>query len=104
MSILKIQPIAIDTTSSYSANVFSANTFVYASNGQSILSNISTLPVQTGNNGKYLKTDGSTASWSGILSNFSVLTNTGATTNINISNGTISVLTNIGTYAAVPAQ
>jgi hypothetical protein len=104
MSILKIEPIAIDTTANYTANVFTANSFVYASNGQSILANISSLPPQTGNNGKYLKTDGSNANWSSLLTNVPILTNAGTTSNINIYNGTISILTNIGTYAAVPAQ
>ena len=63
--------------------------------------NKATYPSQTGNNGKYLKTDGSSVSWSSLPTYMPVLTNAGTTTNVTISDGYLPVLTNGGSTVNV---
>ena len=58
-------------------------------------------PSQTGNNGKYLKTDGSNVSWSSLPTYMPVLTNAGLTTNVSVANGYLPVLTNGGSTVNV---
>lgn len=55
--------------------------------------NKATYPSQTGNSGKYLKTDGSTPSWSAIPTYLPVLQRAGTTSNVSLGNGYLPVLT-----------
>ena len=63
--------------------------------------NKATYPSQTGNNGKFLKTDGSAVSWASLPTYMPVLTNAGTTTNVTISDGYLPVLTNGGSTVNV---
>lgn len=56
----------------------------------------SSLPSQTGNAGKYLTTDGTDPSWSGLPTYLPVLTNAGTTVQVSAAYGYIPVLTNGG--------
>ena len=53
---------------------------------------ITSLPSQSSNAGKYLKTDGSTASWSSLPSYIPVANNAGGIVNISVANGYLPVL------------
>lgn len=55
--------------------------------------NKATYPSQTGNSGKYLKTDGSSPSWSAIPTYLPVLQRAGTTSNVSLGNGYLPVLT-----------
>ena len=63
--------------------------------------NKATYPSQTGNNGKFLKTDGSAVSWASLPTYMPVLTNAGTTTNVSVANGYLAVLTNGGSTVNV---
>jgi hypothetical protein len=51
-----------------------------------------TLPSQTGNNGKYLKTDGTNPSWATLPTILPVLLSSGSVTNVAVGNGYLPVL------------
>ena len=54
-------------------------------------------PTQTGNNGKYLKTDGSSVSWSSLPTYMPVLQHNGSTvTDVSLGNGYLPVLNHDG--------
>lgn len=53
---------------------------------------LSTFPSQTGNNGKYLTTNGTTASWGILPSSLPVTTFSGSVTSVSVANGYFSVL------------
>ena len=55
--------------------------------------NKATYPTQTGNSGKYLKTDGTSPSWSAIPTYLPVLQRAGTTSNVSLGNGYLPVLT-----------
>jgi hypothetical protein len=50
------------------------------------------LPTQTGNANKFLKTDGTNASWSALPSSLPVLNYSGSTISVSVANGTLPVL------------
>jgi hypothetical protein len=50
------------------------------------------LPSQTGNANKFLKTDGTNASWSALPSSLPVLNYSGSTISVSVANGTLPVL------------
>lgn len=52
-----------------------------------------TYPSQTGNNGKFLKTDGSSPSWSTLPTVLPVLNRSGSTVSVAVGNGVLPVLT-----------
>ena len=64
--------------------------------------NKTTLPSQTGNANKFLKTDGTTPSWSTLPTILYVLLNSGSTTSVPVGNGYLPVLLNSGTTTNVP--
>ena len=57
------------------------------------------LPTQTGNSGKYLTTNGTTASWAtlNVLNRLPITLNSGTTTNISVAQGYVGVLSRDGT-------
>lgn len=59
------------------------------------------LPDQTGNTGKYLKTDGSTASWSALPSVLSILNRSAASVSVSVGNGLLAVLNRSGSIINV---
>jgi hypothetical protein len=59
------------------------------------------VPEQTGQTGKFLKTDGTTASWQNIPSSLPVLTTLGTTVFISTAAGYLPVLTTGGTTVNV---
>ena len=64
--------------------------------------NKATYPSQTGNNGKYLKTDGSSVSWSSLPTYLAVLQHNGSTvTDVSVANGYLPVLTHGGSTTNV---
>lgn len=50
------------------------------------------LPTQTGNANKFLKTDGTNASWSALPSSLPILNYSGSTISVSVANGTLPVL------------
>jgi len=56
----------------------------------------SSLPSQTGNSGKFLKTDGTTASWNVLPTILNVLNRASATISIAVGNGVLAVLNRSG--------
>ena len=75
-------------------------------NGQTIVYNSSTslweattldsLPTQTGNSGKYLKTDGTNASWGSLPTYLPVIDRSGSAVNISVANGYLPVVNRSG--------
>jgi hypothetical protein len=79
-------------------------------NGQAIVTNgsgtlsfttVSGLPSQTGNTDKYLKTDGSTASWSTLPTKLQILTRSATTTDVSLANGYVPVTNRAGSTIQV---
>ena len=66
--------------------------------------NKTTLPSQTGNANKFLKTDGTTPSWSTLPTILYVLLNSGSTTSVPVGNGYLPVLLNSGSTTNVPVS
>lgn len=64
---------------------------------QTINSSGSSLPSQTGNSGKFLKTDGTTASWNLLPSVLSIFTHISTTVSVAVGNGLLPVLNHSGT-------
>jgi len=64
--------------------------------------NKTTLPSQTGNANKFLKTDGTSPSWSTLPTILYVLLNSGSTTSVPVGNGYLAVLLNSGSTTNVP--
>ena len=59
--------------------------------------NKATLPSQTGNNGKFLSTDGTNTSWSSLPSKLVVLLHDGSSTaNVSVANGILPILNHSG--------
>ncbi len=63
--------------------------------------NVDALPSQTGNNGKYLKTDGSAASWSTIPTKLQILVRAGTITDVSLANGYLPVTNRAGSTIQV---
>lgn len=63
---------------------------------QTINSSGSSLPSQTGNSGKFLKTDGTTASWNLLPSVLSIFTRASTTVSVAVGNGVLPVLNHSG--------
>ncbi len=63
--------------------------------------NKATYPTQTGNAGKFLKTDGSSPSWSTLPTVLPVLNRSGSTVSVAVGNGVLPVLTRAGTTVNV---
>jgi hypothetical protein len=61
----------------------------------------SSLPSQTGNNGKFLSTDGSSASWSTIPTKLQILVRAGTTTDVSLANGYLPVTNRAGSTIQV---
>lgn len=59
------------------------------------------LPSQTGNSGKYLTTDGTTASWVSSASKLQVLNRAGTLINVPTVAGSLPILTRSGTTVQV---
>lgn len=57
---------------------------------------IDALPSQTGNDGKYLKTDGTTASWSVIPTALNILSRSATNVAISLANGVLPILNHSG--------
>lgn len=76
------------------------NGYVLTSNGTTATwqaaSGGSSLPSQTGNSGKFLKTDGTNPSWSSLPSVLSVLTRAATSVSIAVGNGVLPVLNRAG--------
>lgn len=66
--------------------------------------NFSGLPSQTGNANKFLKTDGTTASWSAITSVLSVLNRATSYISVTLSNGILPILNRAGSTINVPVS
>jgi len=66
--------------------------------------NKTTLPTQTGNANKYLKTDGTSPSWATLPTILYVLLNSGSTTSVPVGNGYLPVLLNSGSTTNVPVS
>ena len=66
--------------------------------------NKTTLPSQTGNANKFLKTDGTSPSWSTLPTILYVLLNSGSTTSVPVGNGYLPVLLNSGSTTNVPVS
>jgi hypothetical protein len=60
-----------------------------------------TYPSQTGNSGKFLKTDGTSPSWSTLPTVLPVLNRSGSTVSVAVGNGVLPVLTRGGTTVNV---
>ena len=60
-------------------------------------------PSQTSNTGKFLKTDGTNTSWSGLPSYFTIYTHAGSYSNIPIANGYFTIINHSGSTINIPA-
>lgn len=84
------------TSPGATGNVLTSNGSVWVSSPAPV-----SLPSQTGNAGKYLTTDGTTASWAASSGKVQVLNRSGTTINVSIISGIIPVLTRSGTTVQV---
>lgn len=82
-------------------NIKTINGTSLLGSGDITISSGSTLPDQTDNGGKYLKTDGSTASWSTLPTTLNILTRAASTVGISLGNGVLSVLNHSGSTISV---
>jgi hypothetical protein len=64
-------------------------------------SSVSSLPSQTGNSGKFLKTDGSAASWQLLPTVLPILNRSGASVSVSVGNGVLPILNRSGSTVNV---
>jgi hypothetical protein len=92
-------------TNSATRLAIGTNGYVLTSNGTTASwAVVSGLPSQTGNANKFLKTDGTNASWSLLPSILYILNRAGSTISVSIGNGLLPVLNRAGSTINVPVS
>ena len=105
--------VTVVTLTSNGGIAFGTSNTAYGTSGQVLISGgnsppawttFSPLPSQTGNANTFLKTNGTTASWSTLPSTLYVLNRAGSSISIPVGNGLLPVLNHVGSTINVPVS